>query len=923
MRLTTLCFLFFVSYGVYAADDYERALVSYQKNDIDTAYIHLKNALQNNDNTLSSKILMGKILFQKGYYLDGVSILEEALSEGADINLFLNDFANALILLKKYDQVIELKEQSKLSISNKVQALLLAGNAYLLLNNSTRARDVYKQAYELQPDNIYTLMTNASFEISVKRYQEAEKFITRAIDLKPNDSRVWHLKGRLYLQKEDIEQALAAFEQGYSVDEKDPVIQRSLIQAYMQVGDYDKGLSLVEKSLKTIPDDAYLKLLKSQLLSYTNHDEEAKELLHDITEKLSLVSDEEKASNSFLTYIAGTAAYLQNSDEVALNELQIYLNKEPNDLTTITMLVNIHNRQQNQDKALELLETKEKIILQDLNLSLTLFDLYIQNRKSYAAESLLKLLQKNYPNDLRLVLAETKYYANTGQHNKALALLEEHKPSVLNESYLLNKGLIYQAQGNYQKAFDIADELITKLPNSPRSLAFKGALYLQTQQWQQAIATFQKLLVSAPNDFGARYNLATANAALLKLEEAKKIADELYETYPDNIQIEVLLAKILRDTGKVDDAIILLKKVLNTNGAHIPALEALTQIYIVQRNYKSALEYSLQLNKLVFLNPVYLKQKAEIYIALNQFTEAKKQLDILLGISETAIELYELSQMQMGIRLYIQAKKTLEAALLKAPESIRVQLALVRTEIKLNNIKKAENLLASIAKKAPKNPNLYIVKAELLLFKNQSVLAQKELLTALKLDNFFTLALIQSYQLAMEGVMTQQFIALVDNIIDTSPNFHLARNLLADCYFMQQQFDSALVHYEKLIIVDDFNNKSFIYNNLANIYITKNIKQAEEYAKKAYDLNKAEAAIADTYGWLLANNKKYDQALPLLREAYAMNSEIPDISYHIAYTLNALGRKEQAKYELERLLAKSVEFQDKEKAQQLLAELSE
>lgn len=49
---------------------------------------------------------------------------------------------------------------------------------------------------------------------------------------------------------------------------------------------------------------------------------------------------------------------------------------------------------------------------------------------------------------------------------------------------------------------------------------------------------------------------------------------------------------------------------------------------------------------------------------------------------------------------------------------------------------------------------------------------------------------------------------------------------------------------------------------------------------------------------------------------------MPDISYHIAYALHALGRDEQARHELEVLLKGEKEFWDRPAAEDLLRRLS-
>ena len=179
---------------------------------------------------------------------------------------------------------------------------------------------------------------------------------------------MWHLKGQLYIDKKDNNNALKAFETAYNIDNNDPIVQRALANAYTNAGQFDEALVLVDKILLNTPDDPMAKLLQSELLANTAKFEEAKAVLADISQKLSLYTDQQKNTNASLTYVAGAAAYLQNDFEVAQKELLAYLRDVPQDFAAIKMLVVIYSRQNQQDKALDLLETKEAVSYTHLTL---------------------------------------------------------------------------------------------------------------------------------------------------------------------------------------------------------------------------------------------------------------------------------------------------------------------------------------------------------------------------------------------------------------------------------------------------------------------------------------------------------------------------------------------------------------------------
>ena len=59
-----------------------------------------------------------------------------------------------------------------------------------------------------------------------------------------------------------------------------------------------------------------------------------------------------------------------------------------------------------------------------------------------------------------------------------------------------------------------------------------------------------------------------------------------------------------------------------------------------------------------------------------------------------------------------------------------------------------------------------------------------------------------------------------------------------------------------------------------------------------------------------------------LREARSRNANLPDITYHLALALHALGRDGEARDELTTLMRSKKEFPDRAAAEQLLQQLS-
>ncbi|MGB2740802.1 MAG: XrtA/PEP-CTERM system TPR-repeat protein PrsT [Cognaticolwellia sp.] len=918
MRLILLFILFSSSFTTFAANNFEKALTAFNKNNIEEAYIHLKNVMQTEPDNLAAKILMGKVLMHKQYFGDGIDVLNEALTEGADINLFLNELGNALMIARDFQQVIDLGKGRSLSNENKLSWYLLSANAYSALENNDEARKYFALSLKMAPKSDRSLGAFAAFELQQENYAAAEDLIKQAIALYPRQSRIWHLQGQLYQSKKDNNNALVAFEEAYNINNNDPIVQRALANAYTSVGRFSDALLLVNEILINTPDDPMAKLLKSELLANTSKFEESQAVLTDISQKLSLYTDEQKNSNTTLTYVAGAAAYLQNDFELAQKELLVYLRDVPQDLAAIKMLIDIYIRQNQQDKALSLLEMKEPLIIKNLSLATKLIDLYLNNRKIYKAERLLLTLEDDFKNKPELILANVNYLTKIERFDDAIALLDKHQPKVFSPSFLLTKGLVYRANQKVFEANKIADTLLKAQPLNTDFLAFKGILLLQQQQWNKATEIFEQILVNLPDDFNSLFNLATAKAALGLFTEAKVITTKLLETQPEYIPLLILNAKLDRDTQNVSQAIETLTNITKANKTNIKATETLIEIYMQQGDFKSALSELDRISKLVFLNPVYIKQKVEIYLALKDFKQATNQIEILESLADGPRSLYELSQLYLRTNDTLKAQSTLEKALALAPENLLIKLQLIKVDLQLSSFDIAENKLNAIEKVHSKNPNVLVVRGDLLVKQNKLSLASAKYAEALSVDNNFTQALAKLYQMAAQGFGQKTFIEITTKILKNNPNDYFMRNLLADHFLNSGDTANAKFQYDILKEVDGLPNKSSVYNNLANILLKTDLALAEKYILQALELDNSSSAILDTFGWISSLQGNFEEGLIILRRAYAMNSNDPAINYHLGYTLFKLGRNEQAKKELTKALTDQDSFYEYNDAQRLL-----
>ena len=140
---------------------------------------------------------------------------------------------------------------------------------------------------------------------------------------------------------------------------------------------------------------------------------------------------------------------------------------------------------------------------------------------------------------------------------------------------------------------------------------------------------------------------------------------------------------------------------------------------------------------------------------------------------------------------------------------------------------------------------------------------------------------------------------------------------LADSYKGSGQLQQAADSYEALLI--KHGQLPILLNNAANVYFSLNQQEkAREYAAQAYSYLKDNVAIIDTYAWIESRSGNHLEALALFRYALTKDYDNAEIKYHLAVTLDKLGRTAEAKGHLIEAINSTQIFEGKEQAKLLL-----
>ncbi len=919
--LLTFCLFVPSANADESSNYYEKAVAEVNQENYEAAYIQLKNSLKLNPANLPAQILMGKVLMISGYMEESEEILEEALLAGADPSLVADTLGKVWLYSKQYDKIKQTRFQG-LSPQAEVDWMLIVATANLNTNDTSGARKGYEKALALQPRNVRALNALASLEILAGDLEKAQAYLDRSFAQDMKDPTTWRLQGDFFLAKEFLDEATRAYNTSYDIAPDDPLIKRSLVQVYMQKRDIPAAQNLLENVLSQTPSDPTGLLLNAWLLSQREQSDQAATELEKLSSKLGNLTEEQLRQDPSLIYVSGLSAFAQQNYQQAKTSFEQYLNFVPSNTDAIALLAQAYIKLGQPKPALEAMQRQERKLAEQLDYAVILSELYLANDKAFKAVELIDRLKERYPNSGNVQLLEIKALIARDKLQEALDKLNAHPLATRSVSFILTKCRLLIQMREYDQASTIINELLDASPSNEEYLNIKSAIQMNQRQWSEALVTVEQILSANPVHFAARYSKANILIAQQNYQDAKNIAIALSDVREDDVTVLMLLARANAGLKEYEDAISRLERVLEKDIDNLQAMEIKAAIHVQMGDLEKAIRQFGSAIRTAPEQPRYHMKRVELMLANNQVERARREFKEIADLIATdPVLLSEFSRIQMQAEDPEGAQESITKAYQLMPNSPSLAIRYIRLHLATKNLAAAQKVLNSWLKKFPTSEEFLILSGDLAIQKQQNEQASKAYLKALEYTPSSSLALAKLYQTTKIGVGSEAFEEKANSLLITYPDYHLARNLLADYYLDQNRFDEALQRYTELLEVDNLSNRAVILNNVANIYLERDLKKAKTFIEQAIEIDNGNPSILDTHGWILAKQGDIESALNVLRRAYAMDSDQPANLYHLAYTLSKLNRKDEAKQYAEKALQNDTRFAEREATMALLETL--
>jgi len=899
---------------------FESAIESMSKKDTESAYIHLKNALAANPSHVPSKILMGKILYAKGFFDAALQELYDVEQLGADKNLTAVTIARALLVLKSYSRIVSI-DTSGLRQDIAFEVLLIKSSAQHQTPEPKQAIQFLNQANALQPNSLRVLQTYASHYLYINDFEKAKSYIQRASEKYGENPQTLHLRGQLAYRQSNTQDAVRFFESAHSLSTENPIIMRSLASAYMAVDNNEAALKIAQTIVDQTPGDPYAKLLLGQLRAKNNQTEIAKQVFDELLVSLTLLPADIMQSSQELQFINAFASYLNEDYESAVKALSTYLANNNDSVKALALLADTYIKLDTPKDALMLLDRRQTLVTRSIPLTVTLCNLFIENNRSFKCDRLIEQAEFIHGPQATFSYVRMNSLIERSRFDDALAVFNETFSEAQDEQLKLLGIQLKMQTSSYEAALNDIKALYPTTEDMNRLKLLEAKVQDSWGNLEAARNITQEVVKHAPHTPGA---LILHTEVLLKLnevDEALLIAEQLFQREP-NLAHTLLLGEALAKANNIEAALSLLIAAKRDIAQNTSISGLLLEIYVNSQQHEKALIEVSELLKKNRLDQTALLAKASLLTEMGQYEKARLALNILYGLwSDNPRLLVKLSKLQINANDLTGARTSLNEAKTIAPDSVTIALEEAKLNLRANQLDGLEKTINAIQAKAPNSPEVYLLAGNFYNAKKDKQKAFSAFSRAFKLDPHTSIHAASLFQSASNESMFIDFEELMLPYVEKYPSAYFHKRLLADFYLTQGEHDKAKTLYEFLSKIEALFDKATVLNNLAFLETKDDLPQALMYAEEALSLSPNTPQILDTYGWILARQGYYTEALPNLRKAYSFDAVDPNIMYHLGFVLSKQGKYQQAKVELANALASDLPFADKEEARALFNSL--
>lgn len=406
---------------------------------------------------------------------------------------------------------------------------------------------------------------------------------------------------------------------------------------------------------------------------------------------------------------------------------------------------------------------------------------------------------------------------------------------------------------------------------------FLGNLYMSAKKGPEAESEFSSLYKDHPRNLDYAFKYASALLFNGKIQEAIKVYDKVEDEIGVSADLSVEKERLWLRLGKVDKAAEEIEKLIASDPKNIKHYSLLVELYQVNNMPEKAYESIQRMQGVDAGSPYVMLALAEYYRSTNQKEKSFEQLKLAFGNKDLETDLkikIITSYMPLveGSPEMMEQATTLSQIFAETNPEDAMALAIYADFLTMNQ--KYEEAAKKYEASLLINNKTFVVWQQLLICQSQlsdfpaMLRTSTEALTLFPdqsivyLFNGISLSQSDRHEEAV-SILNAGSKLVVDN------DFQLIQfySNLADNYNTLKKYEESDANFEKALKIDP--RDPLILNNYAYYLSVRkvNLDKAESMSKLSNEIRPDQASYEDTYGWILFEMGKYNDALIWLQKA--------------------------------------------------------
>lgn len=884
------------------------------KQDLRSAAIQLRNALQSAPNNAEARYLFGTTLLDAGDPVSAEKEFRRAIEYGYPPDAVYPPLARAMLEQGAAEKLITEFSDKRLGDPGAQAELLgLIGDAYLRERKPKEARAAFEAALQAKSDSPKAQLSQAWIKVMDGDLKAASQITDNVLSASPTFLDALLLKGELLSAQGDGPGAVKVYEQVIAVRPNHLNAHYSRVVLLTRERQFDKATAALGDMKKVAGSNPRTLFAQSLLAIAQGKPADAREPLAHIIKG---------APNHLPTLLlAGTTEYQLRSYARAEDYLRKALAQAPSLAYTRRMLTATYLHSGRPQEALATFEPLLKVIGGNPQLLALAGEVYLSNNEPERAAD---YFQKAVTADPKSAGARTRLgqlHLVSGDVDRAIQDLEAASAAderqiqadlVLIANYLRNR--------EYDKALAAAQNLEKKQPDNPLAQNMMGAIYLAKRDPANARKSFDQALALQSDYAPALYNLARLDLAEKKPEQARRRYDAILAKQPTNEVALIGLADLLVAT-KAPRAEVgaTLEKAVKGNSDSARARIALIRFHMQGQDSKSALSAAQQAQAsfpedLQILGLLGLAQQAT-----GDTNQAIATFNKLAAAAPKSPEpLVRLAGAQLAAKDVPGAMQSLRRALEVNPNLVQVRQQLAALSLQQGKPDDALAEAKAVQKSFPKQAVGYLMEGDVYVAQKKWPAAERAYRETLKHEKS-TGAATRLHAVLVQGGKANDANSFASNWLKENPKDTGFQLYLADRSLRSKDYANAAQQY-KAVLAEQPKN-AIALNNLAYAAGELGDPSAIKYAEQALEIAPESAAIQDTLGWLLVEKGDAKRGVELLKKAAARAPNAAEVRLHLAKALIKTGDRSGARSELEAIVKLKQQTAARTEAEKLLATL--